>query len=115
MFIETLVDEKLAPGNGAVSVQSFFADHMHFRAKVKRNMRIDVEYGISAFGDRWRKGKSVGACLIFFFRLFPGCQRIFMLAIIKTVDLRYRNTSGVDGADTAVGPQQGIPGFKTGK
>ena len=41
LFIESLVDEKLAPGNCAIGVQAFFTHHMHFSSEVERGVRID--------------------------------------------------------------------------
>ena len=40
LFIETLVNEKLPPGHGAVA-SDLLADHMNFAPKIKRGMRVD--------------------------------------------------------------------------
>ena len=41
VFIETLIDKKLSPGNSTISIKSFFTDHMHFGTEIKGGMWID--------------------------------------------------------------------------
>ena len=41
--IEALVNEKLAPGDGAVSVQPFLAHHLQLGAEEERGVRIDQQ------------------------------------------------------------------------
>ena len=41
--VESLVDEELAPGQRAVHVQAFLADHLRFGPEEKRGMRIDQQ------------------------------------------------------------------------
>ena len=60
LFIETLVNEKLPPGHGAVSVQPLLADHMNFAPKIKRGMRVDQKKRIARRGLFWGNGDPVG-------------------------------------------------------
>ena len=46
VFIEPLVDEELAPGDGTVGIQAFLADHVHFGAEIKRSVRVDEQHGM---------------------------------------------------------------------
>ena len=41
--VESLIDEKLAPGDGTVGVKTVFAGHLQFGAKEKRGVRIDEQ------------------------------------------------------------------------
>jgi hypothetical protein len=46
VFIESLVYKKLSPGNGAISIQPFFAIDMYFGAKIKCYVGINIKNGI---------------------------------------------------------------------
>ena len=60
LFIETLVNEKLPPGHGAVSVQPLLADHMNFAPKIKRGMWVDQKERVARRRLFWSNGNPVG-------------------------------------------------------
>lgn len=55
-FVETLVDEELTPGGGAVGVQPLVAFYVGFVAKVEGGVGVDKQQSVAAFalqgGDR---------------------------------------------------------------
>src|SRR5882724_4559041 len=63
MRVEALVDEKLAPGDRAISVQSLFTDDLRLHAEIEGHMRIDIEHGASGGAARGGDRKSIGAGL----------------------------------------------------
>ena len=60
LFIETLVNEKLPPGHGAVSVQTLLADHMNFAPKIKRGMWVDQKKRVARRRLFWGNSNPVG-------------------------------------------------------
>ena len=61
LFIETLVNEKLPPGHGAVSVQTLLADHMNFAPKIKRGMWVDQKKRVARRRLVWGNSNPVGS------------------------------------------------------
>ncbi len=59
--IESLIDEKLAPGHRAIHVQSLLTDHLQFRAEVIRGVRVYPEQGVPRRAAPGRDGETVGA------------------------------------------------------
>ena len=55
--VEALVDEELAPGDGAVGIEAFVAHHLQFGAEEERRVRIDQQQRVMrrrCSTARWR-------------------------------------------------------------
>ncbi len=50
--VESLVDEELSPGDGAVRVESLVARHLQLGAKVERHVRVDEQERVVIERDR---------------------------------------------------------------
>ncbi len=48
--IKSLINEELAPGHGAVSIQPFVAHHLQFRPEEEGGVRIDQQQGVMRDG-----------------------------------------------------------------
>ena len=58
--VEPLVDEELAPSDGTVGVETFFADGVDLGTEIKRRVRIDEEQGVAGGGFGGGDGEAVG-------------------------------------------------------
>ena len=59
--VEALVDEELAPGDGAIGVEPLVAGHLQLGAEVERGVRVDQQQRVVVHGVRRRDGDAVGA------------------------------------------------------
>src|SRR6185437_9490433 len=64
MGVESLIDKELSPGHGAIGIQPLFTDQMHLHAKIKGDMRIDIELRCPRGGPKTRKRKSIGPTIV---------------------------------------------------
>ena len=61
LFVEALVDEELAPGDGAIGVQPLVAGHLQLGAEEEGGVGIDQQQRVVAGGVGGRDGDAVGA------------------------------------------------------
>ena len=59
MAVEALIDEELAPGDRAISVQPLVAAHLQFGPEEEAGVRVDHQQGMAAFRPGRRDGKAV--------------------------------------------------------
>ena len=59
VFVKSLVDEKLAPGNSAIGIQSLFTYHVYLGAEVKRDVRIDIQNRLARCRALRGQGKTI--------------------------------------------------------
>lgn len=123
VLVKSLVDEELSPGDGAIGVQSLLADHMHFGTEIKTGVWVDVEDSLTRFCYGRGESKSVRAGGQ---RLFPGQVPGHGIGgngirgdgtgtAVKILQFAEGDIGGTDGADAAIGPEQGVPGLEAGE
>src|SRR5437764_12159121 len=66
MLVESLIDKKLTPGHGAVSIQSFVAGHLQFRSEVEGRVGIDQQQRMMPGRVRRRDSHTVRSARFFF-------------------------------------------------
>ena len=113
VFVKTLINKKLAPRHSSVSVQSFFAHHLHFRTKIERYVGINVQNGVARSGFGRRKCKAIGTRLVF--RVFGYNNCGGGIARIKVLQFSHCKLSCTDGPNAAIRPKQLIPRLKFGQ
>src|SRR6185437_14129922 len=64
MSVESLIDKELSPGHGAIGIQPLLTDQMYLHAKIKGDMRIDIELCCPRGGPKPRKRKSIGPAIV---------------------------------------------------
>ena len=112
--IESLIDEKLAPGDGAINVQSLIAHHLQFRAEVIRGMRVYPEQRMPRRAAAGRDGETVGAAGNRLRRRAcrKSARRLPRLPRVELPKLRQVDAFDI-AADAAFGEGQRHPGFET--
>ena len=60
-IVEALVDEELSPGQRAVGVEAFLADHLRFFAEEERGMRVDQQLRLARRGVHAGDRDAVGS------------------------------------------------------
>jgi hypothetical protein len=88
LVVETLVDEELAPGHGAIGVQALFADHVDFWAEVKRGMGIDQQERVPGGAQPGGDGKAVRAARFFVAQLARiGQRRLLAVELLQGLEI----------------------------
>jgi len=107
--IESLIDEELPPSNRAVRVESLFADHLQFRTKIIRSMRIDPQHRVARRAAAGSDGKSVRPAGILLrdglLRIPCCCRRWLPVELLELGQIDVFNIP----ADAALGEGQGHP------
>src|SRR5205085_11439009 len=107
MLVEALVDEELAPGGGAVSVQPLVAGYLLLGAEEEAGVRVDQEQGVAVRGVGRRDREAVRTPRL----LIRGCGRGgegFAAARIKGLQRRWIDPLDI-AADRAFGEGERHP------
>src|ERR1700685_1991708 len=108
-WVESLVDEKLPPGDGPIRIEPFSAGHLQLRAKEERGVRVDQQQRVMIRGVRWGNGDAIRSAWLYFWRR----ERCCCLVVAAVERLQFFQLHALDVApDAALGKRESHPGLK---
>src|ERR1700722_19200929 len=98
--VESLVDEKLPPGDGSIRIEAFSAGHLQLRAKEERGVLVDQQERVMIRGIRRGDGDAVQSAWLYFWRR-ERCGRLVAAAVER---LQFLQVHALDvTSDAALG------------